>query len=132
MCPYSIISKKSTLNTGLKPLNPHPNSIPNYPMFVNYVHVDKKDDKVLIRHNKLIHKDRYISYPFEVNDIFHVEVIIPHYEINGAEVGDTFDLEFNMDLNRLEVNKVYKIPFEEKIHSFILREDGFLDYYIHF
>lgn len=139
---YSLIKKHSTLETGLKPLNPHPNPLSNYPMFVTYVHLDKKDDKVLARHNKLVHTDRYISYPynhrikdehypFEVNDIFHVEVIIPHYELNGADVGDTFELKFNMDLNRLEVNKIYKIPFEQKIHSFILREDGFLDYYIH-
>lgn len=104
-------------------------------MFIIYQHVNANDRKILHIHNKLVVDDRFIldnyvkGYDTELNDIFLVHITIPHSEPGEDK---TTELEFNMDLNRLEVNKVYKIPFEEKIHSFILREDGFLDYYIHF
>lgn len=133
--PYSLISKKGRLQTKIKPQIPHTNPITNYPMFILYSHVDSKDNKVLATHNKLICDDHEIvnyystPYPYEINDIFFVHMTIPHYELNGSDVGGT--LEFDFDINRLEVDKIYKIPFEEKIHSFILREDGMLDYYIH-
>lgn len=137
MSGYSLISKKSTLQTGLKPIIPHPNPITNYPMFVVYTHVNEKDKSVLHTHNKLIlasgNRESDISpnwFHDSMNDIFFVHITIPHYELNGADVGG--NLEFNMDLHRLQVNTIYKIPFEEKIHSFILREDGNLDYYIHY
>ena len=135
MSGYSLITKKASIKTTLKPLNPHPNPVPNYPMFIHYTHINKKDNTILARHNKLVTVDHEITnyysepYPYEVNDIFYVHLTIPHYEINGADISDS--LNFDMDLKRLQVNTLYKIPFEEKIHSFILREDGNLEYFIH-
>lgn len=137
MSGYTLITKKAILQTGLKPLNPNPNPVSNYPMFVLYTHTNAKDGSILQTHNRLVFNENpYFSdynrasfNQYDYNDIFFVNVIIPHYELNGADVGG--DLEFTMPLNRLEINTLYKIPFEEKIHSFILREDGNLEYFIH-
>ena len=133
---YSLISKKSTIYAGFKPLNPNPNPVSNYPMFILYTHVNAKDGTVLQTHNRLVFNENpyFLDLArdlnnYDKNDIFFVHIVIPHYELNGADISQ--ELEFTMNLGRLEVNKIYKIPFEEKIHSFILRENGDLDYYVH-